>query len=112
MVPAIRRLHLVDKYEEENNSEKIIKYIDQIFNHRVISWNIQNVAQLHFQKARAIESLYHEKVEWKHEKLKCKKECLMSYCVANEIKNTELKLRIEEFCLEKLQWQSIKQEIL
>lgn len=67
----------------------------------------ENVAELHFIKAKAIEKAYHE-CEWENEEENCKRECMMSYYTFDIMENEQKKQEVQKFCEEQLGWRITK----
>ena len=72
---------------------------------------IAELAELHFQKAKAVERLYRIEEKWDHAKVRplhlkqCIEECIMAYHVADVMEFENLREEIKKFSGEQLKWQ-------
>ncbi|MBR3769080.1 MAG: hypothetical protein IKL06_00940 [Lachnospiraceae bacterium] len=85
-----------------------IAYVDKAVTLISQGRGIENIAELHFIKAKAIERVYHEKVQWKEMERVCKEECLMAYYVFDILGQESEKMEVQQFCEGKLEWQIIE----
>lgn len=91
------------------DDEKIIKYADEAINFLSQGREINNIAEIHFIKAKAMERYYSNKKSWKIISENCKKECYMAYVVYQLMNKKNKVNEIVKFCEDKLEWQIIKQ---
>lgn len=101
-------LELIELALQMEKDLQAIEYIDKAV--AVISRGrgIENIAELHFIKAKAIERVYHQSAEWREQEGTCKEECLMAYHVFDILKQWKEKQKVQKFCEDKLGWQIIE----
>jgi len=87
---------------------KVIAHVDKAVNFISQGRGIENIAELHFIKAQALERLYHRMPEWVEQERICKEECLMAYYVFDILGQMEEKQEVKQFCEDKLGWQIIE----
>lgn len=105
-------LLLVEFAEKQTDDDKILLYAEKAVAFIAKGRGIQHIADLHFRRARAIERKFRQSELWGEQQKACKETCLMAYCTAQLMEETELLGRIERYCEEKLEWQITKQGIL
>lgn len=87
---------------------KVIVHADKAVDFISQGRGIDNIAELHFIKAQALENLYHGIAEWEEQERACKEECLMAYYVFDILGQMKEKQDVQHFCEDKLGWQIIE----
>lgn len=93
---------------QEEKYAKVIVHVDKAVDFISQGRGIDNIAELHFIKAQALEQLYHRVPEWEGQERACKEECLMAYYVFDILGQMKEKQDVQQFCEDKLGWQIIE----
>ncbi len=105
-------IELIEVRQKNGDHMKVIEYVDKAISFISEGRGIQQIAMLHFTKAKAIQLLYSDTVKWEIWEAECKRECMMAYCTYF-VQNDEVGLsNIEKYCEEVLRWQITRQGTL
>ena len=100
-------MEIIQQEQMKKRFSYVINYVDKAIEFISQSRTMENVAELHFIKAKAIEKAYHE-CEWENEEENCKRECMMSYYTFDIMENEQKKQEVQKFCEEQLGWRITK----
>ena len=108
-LPILRKL--IGMKQEKQDDVALVGYLDRAICVISESNGIAELAELHFQKAKALERLYRIEEKWDEQTVRpphfkqCIEECIMAYHVADVMEFDSLREKIREFSGEQLKWQ-------
>ena len=108
-LPILRKL--IGMKQEKQDDVALVGYLDRAICVISESNGIAELAELHFQKAKALERLYRIEEDWDEQTVRpphfkqCIEECIMAYHVADVMEFENLREEIKKFSGEQLKWQ-------
>ena len=108
-LPILRKL--IGMKQQKQDDAALVGYLDRAICVISESNGIAELAELHYEKARALERLYRIKEDWDHAEVRplhlkqCIEECIMAYHVADVMEFENLREEIKKFSGEQLKWQ-------